>query len=373
MRVEYMNENVESYLKSFDKIKIYDLSKELDSKVVAGLKRTRDVLYDNYMKSRKSSVEPDSFVVFDLETTGLSATNNEIIEIGAIRFIDNEPREQFHTYVKPKRNILQKITDITGITNEMVKDAPAVEDVLPYFIDFIKDDVLVAHNSSFDMSFILHNLFINNYKKLNNKTIDTLQLSRQRVRVVDSNNVPERLKNYKLVTLKEHFGLDELDSHNALDDCKVCAYVYLKIKDDCAVVEEVEKIERIERVPDPQPQLNKLDIRKQKIDKQKELLEQKRLERKEASEKMRQTREQFKKGIPTEADRKKSTQSLKRELVLTKISKIISILICILAIPLMLINIIIGIIAIAFGIIGVRVSKHNATKIKTILKERKED
>ncbi len=363
-----MNESVEMYLKSFDEIQKYDLHKELDPKVVAGFKRTRDVKYENYMKAPKTSEEPSSFVVFDLETTGLSSTNNEIIEIGAIRFIDDEPREQFHTYIRPKRKITPKITDITGITNEMVKDAPSIEEVLPYFIDFIKGDVLIAHNSSFDMGFILHNLFINNYKKIKNKTIDTLQLSRRRVRELDSDNVPRRLVNYKLVTLKEHFGLNEVGSHNALDDCKVCAYVYLNVKSD-EVIEEVEELEVIEVIPDPQPQS---DIKQQRLEQQKELLEQKRTERRVANENLRQTTEKFKSGTPTEADRNKSMKTLQRDLALVKFSKIIAILICILSPILMLVNIFAGVIFLLFGLLLFKVSKQNNIRIENAIKEKRQ-
>lgn len=367
--MEHMNENVELYLKSFDIIPTYDLKKELDPKRVAGFKRTRDVKYENYVKAPKTSDEPSSFVVFDLETTGLSATNNEIIEIGAIRFVNDEAREQFHTYIKPKRKITQKITDITGITNEMVKDAPTIEDVLPYFVDFIKDDVLVAHNSSFDMGFILHNLFINNYKKIKNKTIDTLQLSRRRVRELDSDNIPRRLQNYKLVTLKEHYGLNEVGSHNAIDDCKVCAYVYLRIKND-EVIEEIEEVAGVGEVKialNPQPQL---DIKQQRLEQQKELLEQKRIERKEASEKLRQTQENFKKGIPTEADRKKSIKTLQRDLMLMKFAKIITFIICIMSLLLMIVNVFIGLIFLLIGIVGFKVNSHTALRIENAIKEK---
>ena len=94
-----------------------------------------------------------NFVVFDLETTGLNAVTNEIIEIGAIRFDTNKPVEVFHTFIKPYKKISAKITSINGITNKMVEGCPTIEEVLPRFIDFIGDDVLVAHNSDFDMKF----------------------------------------------------------------------------------------------------------------------------------------------------------------------------------------------------------------------------
>lgn len=219
------------YLNSFDGIETYDLKKKLDSEFMKKLKRSKEVDYERFMKVPGTTERPSSFVVFDLETTGLSAQNDEIIEIGAIRFRFDEPVEVFHTYVKPKKMITKKITSITGITNEKVKDAPSIEEILPLFINFIKDDILIAHNSNFDMGFILQNLYNQGYKKIKNKSIDTLKLARQKVRVYDIVKEREvKLRSYKLETLKEAFELCSLGSHNALDDCKVCAYIYIKIR-----------------------------------------------------------------------------------------------------------------------------------------------
>ncbi len=221
--------NPKSYLQSFDKVDQYNFDKELEPYFLKSLKRTREIDYDRFTKVSKTYENLSTFVVFDLETTGLKARENEIIEIGAIRYVDNEPREVFHTYIKPQKKISDKITQITGITNDTVKDAPSIQEVLPYFLDFIEDDVLIAHNSKFDMSFILHQLYINEYKKPKNKTIDTLGLARDQIMRFDENRGMEvPLKNYKLVTLKEKLGLGELGSHNAIDDCKVCGYIYLK-------------------------------------------------------------------------------------------------------------------------------------------------
>ncbi|MFR5946598.1 MAG: PolC-type DNA polymerase III [Clostridium sp.] len=220
------------YIKLFDSEDITFYENNLDDSFINKITRTEVDDYEKFMKFSGTTKRPGSFVVFDLETTGLSAKSSEIIEIGAIRFIASEPSEIFHYYVKPKKNITAKITSINGITNEMVKDAPTIEEVLPKFIDFIKDDVLIAHNASFDMSFILENLYNLNYKKIKNKVIDTLKLSRQKVREFDydrENGI--KLDNYKLETLKWRFDLSDLPSHNAIDDCKVCAYVYLRIRE----------------------------------------------------------------------------------------------------------------------------------------------
>lgn len=219
-----------AYLEKFKGINIYDLSKTLEDDFINKLQRTKEIEYEKYIKYVNTTKYPTDFVVFDLETTGLSSSKHEIIEIGAIRFREGNPVEEFHTYVKPKRKISEKITSINGITNDMVSDAPSLEEVLPYFIDFIQEDVLIAHNAPFDMGFILENAYKLNYKKLKNKAIDTLTLARRKVREYDYETDRNlKLESYKLEELKWRFDLD-LPSHNAIDDCKVCAYVYLMIQ-----------------------------------------------------------------------------------------------------------------------------------------------
>ena len=228
------------YIEKFKEINIYDITKILEDNFLKKIQITKEVEYEKYIKYVNTTQRPTDFVVFDLETTGLSCTKNEIIEIGAIRFREGNPVEEFHTYVKPKKKISEKITSINGITNEMVSTAPSIEEVLPYFIDFIKEDVLIAHNAPFDMGFILENTYKFNYKKIKNKVIDTLSLSRKKVREYDfERNRNLKLGSYKLEELNWRFGLN-LPSHNAIDDCKVCAYVYLMIQkeyDDICYVE----------------------------------------------------------------------------------------------------------------------------------------
>lgn len=224
------NLNAEAYLKKFENAKNYDMNKVLDEKFIKGIKLSKEVEYEKFIKYGGTTQRPYDFVVFDLETTGLRADVNEIIEIGAIKFDIDGPKEIFHTYVKPSKKITQKIQNINGITNEMVSNSPSIEEVLPHFVDFIGDHVLVAHNAEFDIGFILENLYKFRLKKIKNKVIDTLNLSRQKIREFDpyeDKNI--KLSSYKLEELKEQFMLTELASHNSIDDCKVFAYVYLKI------------------------------------------------------------------------------------------------------------------------------------------------
>ena len=153
---------------------------------------------------------PEQYVVFDLETTGLSPKKAEIIEIGAVRVNCGKIVEKFQTYVKPYGRIPQMITELTGITEAMTKDAPCIEDALPEFLSFIGDDVLFAHNSSFDCRFIGTACLLLGYDP-KNEVRDSLVLAKKYI--TDS-------ANHKLETLKNYLGIARR-SHNAVDDCLV--------------------------------------------------------------------------------------------------------------------------------------------------------
>lgn len=160
---------------------------------------------------------PNNFIVFDLETTGLNPENNQIIEIGAIKYINGMEQERFHTYVNPEFHIPEEATKINGISDKTVKDAPNIHKAIEMFLDFINDSYLIAHNARFDMSFIQTQLNQLSLNLIDNKVIDTLSLSRQEL-----NDLP----NYKLITIKKYLNI-EVGSHNALDDCYVTAQLYL--------------------------------------------------------------------------------------------------------------------------------------------------
>ena len=98
-----------------------------------------------------------AYVVFDLETTGLSAVNNRIIEIGAVKVIEGKIVDRFSTFVNPREPIPFEIEQLTSISDEMVIDAPVIEDILPKFLEFCEGCVLIAHNASFDAGFIQEN------------------------------------------------------------------------------------------------------------------------------------------------------------------------------------------------------------------------
>lgn len=167
----------------------------------------------------------DDYVVFDLETTGLDATTSKIIEIGALKYRNNELVEEFSVLINPECEIPKVIIDITGIDDNQVRDKLTIKEELPRFIEFIEDLPLVAHNSSFDLSFIEENIKNLNLKPLKNKNIDTLELSKKYI---------PKAYNHKLVTLKKFFKLN-YGSHRSVDDCKTTNYVYQYCKDKALV------------------------------------------------------------------------------------------------------------------------------------------
>ena len=176
-----------------------------------------------YYNKQKDLVK--DYVVFDLETTGFDAKTCEIIEIGALKYKDDKLVDEFNILINPGKDIPSSITNITGINNEMVKDAPNIKEVLPKFIEFIEDLTLVAHNSSFDLSFIEENIKRLNLDMINNKNIDTVYLARKYIKETE---------NSKLENLKKYFNL-EYGSHRSLEDCYTTNYVYQYCKDKALV------------------------------------------------------------------------------------------------------------------------------------------
>lgn len=158
----------------------------------------------------------DDYVVFDLETTGLDPKIAKIIEIGALKYKNNELVEELSLLVNPMCSIPNNITVITGIDNDMVKDALTIDKALPKFIEFIEDLPLIAHNARFDLSFIEENIINLNLLMIDNTNIDTVYLSRKYIHGV---------YNYKLETLKNYFNLN-YSSHRSVEDCLTTNYVY---------------------------------------------------------------------------------------------------------------------------------------------------
>ncbi|MBQ7944855.1 MAG: PolC-type DNA polymerase III [Lachnospiraceae bacterium] len=159
-----------------------------------------------------------TYVVFDIETTGFSPVNNRIIEIGAVKVVNGEITDRFSTFVNPQVPIPFNIEKLTGIRDDMVIDADTIEDVLPRFLEFVGDAVLVAHNASFDMSFILENA-----KRMEIPTdftyVDTVALAR----VLLTGQAK-----YTLDAVAKTLGISLENHHRAVDDAEATAEIYVK-------------------------------------------------------------------------------------------------------------------------------------------------
>lgn len=159
---------------------------------------------------RLAKYVPD-YVVFDLETTGISYVNDAIIEISAIKVRGREMTDTFSTLVNPQRRIPYGATAVNGITDEMVADAPYIGDALREFLDFAGQDVLVGHNiQSFDLKFVrlaAQELF---GQDLENNFIDTLPMAKSCL---------PQLTRYRLVDLAEYFHISTEGAHRAEKDC----------------------------------------------------------------------------------------------------------------------------------------------------------
>ena len=177
----------------------------------------------------------DTFVVFDIETTGLSKETESITEIGAVKVVDGKIIDRFSTFVNPERPIPAEITKLTGITNEMVADAPVITEILPKFLEFCQDAVLVAHNANFDTGFIRLNAERKCGIEVKNTVLDTLELSRSLL--------PE-LKKHKLDIVCEQLDVSLEGHHRAVNDAEATAEVFLKFI-DMLVEKEIYKVDDI--------------------------------------------------------------------------------------------------------------------------------
>ena len=161
------------------------------------------------------------FVVFDLETTGTKTPPSRVTEIGAHRVCNGKVTEEFHTLVNPETPIPPFIINLTGITDEMVFDAPKFADIAGDVLDFIGDSILVAHNSHFDMRFLNYEIGrVYGGYRLANPCLCTVQLSRKLL--------PD-ITNHKLKTVAEHYSIDLVNHHRANADAYATAHIFVNL------------------------------------------------------------------------------------------------------------------------------------------------
>ena len=178
----------------------------------------------------------DEYVAFDLETTGLSSAKDEIIEIGAVLMKNGEEIDRFQTFVDPQMKLEKRITDLTGITDDMLRGAPKIEEALPAFLSFVSKRILVAHNADFDTGFIRSAC-----KKLglpySYTSVDTLVLSQ---------NLMPQLNKHKLDIVSNALSLPDFNHHRAADDARTCGLIMARF---CQMLSE-RGVQRISQIND---------------------------------------------------------------------------------------------------------------------------
>ena len=175
------------------------------------------------------------FVAFDLETTGLSSRDDRIIEIGAVILKDGQEIDRFQTFVDPERQLERKIVELTGITDEMLQGAPKIQEILPKFLKFVGDRVLVAHNSDFDTGFIRAECQRQGLP-YRYTAADTLILSQ---------NLLQHLSKFKLDIVSNALNLPDFNHHRAGDDAMTCGLIMTKLM---AMLEEEHDIHTLQTI-----------------------------------------------------------------------------------------------------------------------------
>ena len=242
-----IDENVINYIANSDKTNIREMISSLkivilqtkirrqkvnleDAKTMLtlGFKQSKDIENMEFknLGEEVSFVENDekfvnSYVVLDLETTGLSPNKNEIIEIAAIKVKNNKVLEVYNKLIKPDNDISEFITSITDISREMIVNAPKINEVIKEFNDFIKDEIIIGYNICFDLNFISDKSVKYLGRDINNKYIDVMKLVKK---------IFPQIKHYKQTDIASLFNIDTDSAHRALKDCEMCKCIYEKIK-----------------------------------------------------------------------------------------------------------------------------------------------
>ena len=214
------------------------IGKDDDFKIIYGMEAYLVDDLKGLVENPMGQTFADSFVVFDLETTGFSAAKNKIIEIGAVKVVNGSITERFSTFVNPKVPIPYEIEQLTHITDDMVLDAPMIHEILPQFMEFCQNAVMVAHNADFDMSFIRHNCDLLGLE-CEKTVLDTVALARVLL---------PSLNRFKLNTIAKALNISLENHHRAVDDAACTAEIFTKFVEmlrerDIETMENLEQME----------------------------------------------------------------------------------------------------------------------------------
>ncbi|WP_428839290.1 PolC-type DNA polymerase III [Bacillus massilinigeriensis] len=202
----------------------YSAGKKNDIKILYGLEANLvdDGVPIAYNETHRE-LESATYVVFDVETTGLSAVYDTIIELAAVKIKDGEIIDRFESFANPHHKLSATTVNLTGITDDMVENAPEVKEVIERFHEWMEDAVLVAHNASFDMGFLNVELKKIGLGKAKNPVIDTLELARF---------LYPDMKNHRLNTLTKKFDIELTQHHRAIFDAEATGYLLWKMLKD---------------------------------------------------------------------------------------------------------------------------------------------
>lgn len=176
------------------------------------------------------------FIAFDLETTGTVPGVDQIVEIGAVRFIDGQPSDIFVTLIDPRRPIPPGASAVNNITDDMVVGQPTIDTILPAFAEFCADDPLVAHNASFDAQFLTSDIKKHELSAPRGLVLDTLPIARK---------VFPGLPNYKLVTLVQHLKILMETAHRAHADAQQCGHLFHQMLQRISVAGRFPSVEQL--------------------------------------------------------------------------------------------------------------------------------
>lgn len=190
----------------------------------------RNNFYKDYRKLLRLINDGTVFTAVDTETTGLNPEEGRVIEIGAVRFSKDGILNTFNTLINPLIPIPQISQNVSHISDEMVAESPVIKDVLPQFLEFIGDTMLVGHNVGFDMAFLNAELIRNSMEPFTNKAVDTLGLTRWAYPKAES---------HRLQYLANLMKIDVREAHRACDDARVCMEVFFRSVNDTKSIQKV--------------------------------------------------------------------------------------------------------------------------------------
>ena len=178
--------------------------------------------YTDFFKGKPLYTYPDEYIIVDIETTGFDPISNKITEISAVKYRCNRKVDEYVTFVAINERIPDRITKLTGITNEMLEGAPDLSEAIKGFLEFIGEDIIIGHNITFDLAFLGAACKDCLGIELKNNYVDVLRIANEKLPFLDS---------HKQVVVAKYFGIRTEGSHRALTDCEICNSCYQKLKE----------------------------------------------------------------------------------------------------------------------------------------------